>query len=76
MPPMHAPAPATAAPAPAPPPASGPLSTSPWTLTEADGMLYKRMWSAANAAGRGKVGMQASHAAALAYPYPYPYPSL
>ena len=37
-------------------------------------MLYKRMWSAANAAGRGKVGMQASHAAALAYPYPYPYP--
>ena len=58
--PMPAPAPATAALAPAPPPASGSMPASVWTLTEADGVLYKRMWSAANAAGRGKVGMQES----------------
>ena len=59
-PPMPAPAPATAAPAPAPAAPSGSMDNSVWALTDADGVLYKRMWSAANAAGRGRVDLQES----------------
>ena len=36
------------------------MATSVWALTDADGVLYKRMWSAANAAGRGRVDLQES----------------
>lgn len=46
-PPMPVPVPATAASAPAPTASSGSMATSVWALTEADGVLYKRMWYAA-----------------------------